>query len=393
MSLLFTYSNSFSNVLNTDLVIRTSDNSQKLVIGTGYGSFCNAGFYITNNQVGIQRPPASTSLFECLDSFNVDINSNVNIATTLNVSQLNASNITLNPWAGTLTSCNAVLSALMGGTIDALTSNGTLNIGLNSANIIVGGSVPSPISLQLGNSNDTITITGTTLDVNTNSITFANRLLSLNNQGGPNSGTQSGFEIWESGTSVGYIKTGNDRSSFLFKTPAGDEMSMNLSSNATAFNANQWVLGSNGNVGIGTALTPNRLTVNGDIYASGYLIAQALNMQSCTISNATFCNALCTNISSTIASVSNIRAGNITFSGTNLNGMVIVSPNPRNDQQICAFGYSNSAMKLQVDSANTPIVFSYGTSPTASTEVMRVTGTGLGIGISNPIALDRKSVV
>ena len=396
MSLLATYSNAFSNVNPNDLVVRTAENGQKLVFGTGYGTQCNAAIYLSSNCIGINKVPDPGVAFDCLGAFSVDTHGITNITST-NVLSLRASNVTVAA-TGTFTSSNNVFGAVRASSIDA-SSNGpnafTLNIGgiapsstgtavLNigqggSQSINIGG---SPGIIRIGNSNDTVTVSGNATSIVSKTTTIGANTITINASGSNGSGASSGVLIAEGGTVTGYVKTTTDRNGFLFKAPNSFEFGMNLASNSANFNANQLVLNSNGFVGIGTAAPSSQLTVSGDIATSGTVFAPTATITTVNCSN------LYISQQATVPSVGacNITCGcNLRFGPADLNARLVLSAPQNNDHQIVGIGCSNHAFKLQCDSATTPFVFSQGNNPFSSTELMRLTSTGLGIGIANPV--------
>jgi hypothetical protein len=394
MSLYFTYSNSFSNVLNTDLVLRTAENTQKLVLGTGFGTHCNAALYIKDNRIGFHKPPSDGYLIDFKGIMNVDDSYNMNILTNMIAGNILTTFLSVDP-SGLFTSGNNFLSnistyAISGteGTLSLGNSNTvTINIGQTGSQAInIGG---YPAQLNIGNPNDTLNFSGTSLNINTSSVSFGNKLIRLNSSSNSGSGGV-GLDIFEDDTSVGYIKTSSDKRGFVFKSPLGSEFSLNLHNSNVSLN-NQLVIQNNGNVGIGTVQASHRLSVLGDASVSSTLSSQNLSVsQTSSLSNVSASNLstislVCSNMASQMISVSNLTINSSVASVGNQNGKYIVANIQPNDHQICAIGYSNNAMKFQVNDTSTPFIFSQGQSSASSVEVMRLNNTGLGIGTSLPL--------
>lgn len=73
------------------------------------------------------------------------------------------------------------------------------------------------------------------------------------------------------------------------------------------------------------------------------------------------------------------------FANTIVNRKVVLWDGTNNDHQFYGFGINSGVLRYQVDSTASAHVFYAGTSTTASSELMRITGTGnLGIGTSAP---------
>jgi hypothetical protein len=79
--------------------------------------------------------------------------------------------------------------------------------------------------------------------------------------------------------------------------------------------------------------------------------------------------------------------GNLSFSNTNNNRKILLYEDANNDHQFLGFGVNPQTLRYQIPSTTNSHVFYVGTSPTTSTELMRITGTGnVGIGTTTPTA-------
>jgi hypothetical protein len=397
MSLFASLSNAFSNVYNNDFVLRTAEDTQKIVIGNGYGSNINACMYVKHNCLGIQRQPDGGNYLDVAGALKVDTSCNVNIIKTLNCKNLGSSNLFIDP-SGMLSANNASLSNLQITDINAQVSD--VGIGGNASNIYIGRNTNGPQNILIGNGSQTIigvgcnidkiNITGSEVNITTADLKTSDKLITINNGGVDCSG--SGFEISENNSIVGYIKTSPDKTSFLFKSAQNSgEMTLNLANNSANFNNNQLFLSSNGNVGIGSFLPGSKLSVAGDMNITGVLNTNGLNCTYGTYltnnaSNMYVTQALTTlNTYSSNAIINNISTSNISFSSAVTNRKLILSQLVANEHQINAIGTGNNLVKFQADSTGTSFSFNASTSPSSSVELMRILGTGnIGIGTSLP---------
>lgn len=390
----FTLSNSFSNCLPDDFILRTVDDTRKLVLGNGYGIHSNAAFYIYDNRIGIHTPPNSNNIFECLDSFVIDMSCNVGIQNTLFVNTVSCSNFTLDLFG------QANLPNIFSSYIDSIGSNILIGSSSNTTEIRIGCST-APQAILIGgtttfvdilNNEDVITVQASNVDINTTTLATSSKTIVLNKD--DTLATDTGIDIYENGESVGYIKTSFDRNSFRFKTPlATSELLLNLADGNAIFNINQLALMANFNVGIGTTDAVSALTVNGDIQCSGSLISTnltvsatatipTLNTETVNASGtSTFTNATIT--SATIQNISTIN--NIQFSTEQSKRKLVLNQIGLNEHQISGFGYINNALTFQTEASTAAFVFASAEGPFASSELMRLTGTGrLGIGNTLP---------
>ena len=391
MSLLFaTFSNSFSNVGYQDLVVRTAENTQKLILGTGWGSMCNACMYINDNRLGINKIPGAGTVFDCANAMNIDDTDNVNITQNLNSVFVNACNLNVD-LNGVLNSSNSILSNLITTSINSLTTD--INIGnYQTCNINIGQYGSQAINIgsfngtvNLGNYNDIVNVSGTSFNINSSNVLFANQTISLNSLGGAGTGGSTGFQIIEGGITTGYIQTSSDRNSFMFQTPNGTgQLGLNLQNNMVAFNNALFI--NNGSVGINTSIPTSQFTVNGDIRTNTTLLSPNLTVsqngfiQNLSSSNFSIGNAIVSNLTTSV-----IQASNIVMTNQDLNGKIVLYPNQNNnDYQVAAIGYSNSALIFQTDNQSVPFVFSQGVNSTSSAEVLRITNTGIGINTQVP---------
>lgn len=83
-------SNVFYNSTIKDFVFRTVDLSEKLILGNTACNKANAGLYVSQNAVGIQKLPGAGIVLD-VTGFNVDTSANVHIANTLNVGTISVS--------------------------------------------------------------------------------------------------------------------------------------------------------------------------------------------------------------------------------------------------------------------------------------------------------------
>ena len=207
---------------------------------------------------------------------NVSFNSNVGIGVITPTATLDVTGGSIKCSTMSVSSGNLALSALTSssGTLSLGSDNSTtiLNIGCPSiATNTINIATSSPAStINIGSSGDTVNMTSSTLNLATSSLSTTSPLLTLNSGGALNSGGSCGFQIYESSNATAYIKVSADRTSFLFKTPLGNEMSMNLTNNAVNINNNSLYV-SNGAVGIGTNSPTQALEVSGSIRCASVL--------------------------------------------------------------------------------------------------------------------------
>jgi hypothetical protein len=389
------YSNSFSNVTYTDFVLRTVDNTQKLVIGTGASLDSNACIYIVNNKLGFYKPPELGYVLDCINGLRVDDSSNVYIPTSLHVQSANISNLEI-PNDGSFITKHGAIQNVIG-------LNNEVHIGniATVSNIYIGGSNTTFQNIHIGGSsngstlnigltsNDIINLNGQGINFNTQNINFKNKTIIVNSQNSNSSGSLCGLQILESNNVNGYIVTSTDRTSWLFKTPLGSEWTVNLANSNVAFNGNRIVLSSNNNVGIGTSTPDTLLTVGGDVKINNNMTVQnTLQTNTLNVSNsATFSQLNVTSMTGTNASITSLQPNVVLFqNGFDLNGRMILNKIAENDHQISAIGYSNNLFKFQLDNANNSFVFATAQNDSASQELLRIRGNGnIGIGTSNPI--------
>jgi predicted acyltransferase (DUF342 family) len=139
-------------------------------------------------------------------------------------------------------------------------------------NIGTGGVTPTVISI--GGVGDTVMIPGSLTTVTQCNIAVRDKVIRLNQGGVPGTGYGSGFEIEEGGNVAGYVRTGTDRASFLFKAPAASrELRMDLSGCNVNFNSGTLFMSNSGAVGIGTTtpMSNVKLDVAGFLRAQGIL--------------------------------------------------------------------------------------------------------------------------
>ena len=397
MSLIASLSNAFSNVADSDFVLRTAEDTQRLIIGTGYGSNVNACMYLRHNTLGINRFADNGNVLDVIDALKVGTDCNVKINNTLYVTNIEASNIAINQF-GKFETKNASVSNIYATNVNPQLFD--LTIGNSACNIYIGKNSTNPQNIFLGNgvlsticigcNNDIITINGSSTLINAGDFKISDKLLTVNDGG--NDSSSSGIEISENNSIVGYIKTSLDKSSFLFKTSqTSGEMILNLTNNSANFNNNQLFLSSNGNIGIGNFLPSKKLDVSGDANFSGLITAGTTLSQTNTCSNLYSSNVINSQTITTYgivcsnASILSITASNISFLNTETNRKLILSQTAANEHQICSIGSANNLVKFQADSINTSFVFSACTTPSTSSELMRILGNGrVGIGTLLP---------
>lgn len=137
-----------------------------------------------------------------------------NITTT---GTITASGSTLNAFAVNVQNVNATD---IFGSLDAATIGGTLSIGTGYASAINIGTGPTPTTITLGGSGDTVTVAGTLTAVNTTNLEVSDKLITLNKGGAASSGGGSGFEIEENGSTTGYVKVNTGRTGYQLKPPS-----------------------------------------------------------------------------------------------------------------------------------------------------------------------------
>jgi hypothetical protein len=404
MDFIASLSNAFSGVADSDFVIRTVNNTHRLIFGTGYGSNINACMYINDNCLGIQRFPEGGHALDVLGQLKVDNESNVKVTNNLNAKYINASNIFVDGNGiinATYTSSSNITATNINSQSnnDLIIGNLSSNIYINSSNIYIG-SGKGEIGIGDSNTNiDTINISGLITNINTTDLKIKDKLITLNNGGGINSGGDCGFEINENNVITGYIKTSTDRSKLLLRAPTGREMFIDFTNNGFSFN-NVLTIDSDDNVNVGTIGTlgaSHNLNIKGDVnHTSGVLksiniAAQNINSLVSSSSNATVSFVLtASNITCSNATINSITASNIVFPDINAHtNRKIVFAQPAlglQEHQMTGIGWSNDLIKFQGQSTSTGFVYSVGATQLTSTELMRLTGTGnLGIGTSTPV--------
>jgi Chaperone of endosialidase len=401
MSLYATLSNAFSNVASTDFVIRTIDDTQRLIIGTGFGSNSNACMYIRHNALGINRFPAGGNVLDVIGGLQVDTQSNVNVPRNMNSLMIATSNIVVGS-SGSLIATNASISNINTSVINP--QGYDVQIGTTACNINIGQKVDGPQTIKIGSSNisnfatinigsnnDVVNISGLVTNITTPDLKISDKLITLNHGG--NDCSDCGFEINENNAVVGYLKTSLDKSSFLFKTPTmGSELVLNLTNNSANFNNNQLFLAANGNIGIGSFLPTSKLTVEGDVSISTSVFANDVVSQFSSIynlgaSNATITQtAACSNITASNATITQINPSRISFQNTETKRKLVIHQTIDNEHQIRSIGSGTNTMNFQIDASTSSFVFATAASPTTSSELMRITGTGsVGIGTTIPV--------
>lgn len=162
-----------------------------------------------------------------------------------------------------------------GGTLSAGCDNATTTINIGCATVstnTINIATSSPAStINVGSSADTITLSGSSLTLGAPTLTTQAGLITMNSSGGSNSAGSCGFQMYENSNATAYIKTSADRGKFLMKTPAGSEMSMDLTNNAVNINSGAFYIGSDGKIGMGTTSPSQQLEVAGIVKCTSVL--------------------------------------------------------------------------------------------------------------------------
>ena len=253
----------FSNVNSNDLIIRTNNTGDKIVVGNGKDPTKNATMYLTSNAVGITNLPSPGKIFDVGGVFTVGTDSNVTVSSTLIVDNLTTG--ALNNTS--ITACNIVSSNITSSTITSQTINAS-NIS-SACNIVVGYKLLpfSNLSATLGDANNRFE----DLWIGGNSFHIGDVTMSQGSNGdlkvATNDGTSlknmiaSGFQIGDSNA----ITMTQSNGTIVFYD--------NLTQNPVQILQNTWSI--NSNIGIGTSNPSKLLDVAGDAKIEGDLYLQS----------------------------------------------------------------------------------------------------------------------
>ena len=253
-------------------------------------------------------------------------------ANTLVVSTNGAARMTFDS-AGDVTVPGVILAD---GGVDVTEAGGTdtLNIGANNADIInIGTSATAQTinigtglaatAINVGGPNDTVTVSGTLVVVNTTNLDVTDKLITVNVGGLAGSGFDSGIQIEQGGSDDGYFKTDGTGTSWLVKAP-NDTGIVTITPGAAGFVIDQ---GSHNPVTIGTA---NGLSITGSQVLSLQLANSVQNGALSSTDWNTFNNkagSFATDVAgpvSPLASTLNVFGGsNITTDGSVANTVTI----------------------------------------------------------------------
>eukprot|EP00877_Chromochloris_zofingiensis_P005001 jgi/Chrzof1/14501/Cz09g05060.t1 len=181
---------SLLDAASNDVVLRSTDASQRLLIGLGCNVYSTGAF--TSNAVTF----GAGSSVDVLVSGRV-VSSNATVSNLLAV--------------GAVVS-HAASNALALG-CDANTATVTIAGGTHAQTINIGtGTGPSVI--KLGAPGHIVNVAGDLTYIKTTNVTVSDKLMTLNKGGAAGSAAGVGFEIEEGGTAVGFVKTSSDRAGF-----------------------------------------------------------------------------------------------------------------------------------------------------------------------------------
>lgn len=132
------------------------------------------------------------------------------------------------------------------------------------------------------------------------------------------------------------------------------------------------------------------LNVAGNITAVGIFSGNSISVSggvtAVSITASSVVNTLNVSASGIISGNSFSASTFINFSNSSINRKVILYDTTGNDHQFIGLGTNTSAFRFQVDNVGTDYIWYAASSTTTSVERMRLTSTGLGIGISAPHA-------
>ena len=243
-------------------------------------SFAAVAYSGSNTYANLTGTPTTLTQFtNNLSNFTntVTFNSNVGIGVVSPSVALDVTGGTIKCASINVTSSNIVVQSIgSGGTLNAGCDTATtaLNVGTgaNLTGLNIATNSGARTAIVMGASNDSVSIQGSNIGLGGNGTTLSTGagMLTLNSAGALLSGAGCGFQIYENSNATAYIKVSGDRSSFLMKTPAGTEMSLNLTGNNISFNNSTltnmlFINGTTGLVGIGTNSPAQTLDVAGNV--------------------------------------------------------------------------------------------------------------------------------
>ena len=251
-----------------------------------FGSLAYAGSNLYSNLSG--TPTNLTQFTNDLSSFtatNVTFSGNVGVgvispSVKLDVNgAINCSSINISSSNMTIQNINSGASGTIFMGSDTSTTAVSMGNGTNVSTVNIATNTNSTTTINMGSTNDTLNVQGTSMSLGVGTLATTSALLTLNSSGALLSGGSCGFQVYESSNAMAYIMTSADRSSFLFKTPAGNQMAMDLTNNGIKFNTNALVVLSSGNVGIGTTSPSQTLEVAGNVKCASVITTSDANLK------------------------------------------------------------------------------------------------------------------
>jgi hypothetical protein len=223
----------------------------------GVGAASNALYITSNANIGIGKSNAAYAL---------DVVGDVNFS-----GSLRSNGVLLSmeiPAAITVDNVDAKTSAIL--SIGANAATTTLNLGTNGGTqainmgtgsgvktITIGGGTDDAITI-----NGNLTVSGTTISVNSSNAVIMDKIITLNKGGAAASGGLVGLEVEEAGTSnVGYLRTNAARDAWVAKAPNGSEVTLGytvsapLSLSGTALSVANATTSAPGVVQVGSGLS------------------------------------------------------------------------------------------------------------------------------------------
>jgi hypothetical protein len=256
----------FSNVNSNDLIIRTNNAQDKIIMGTGRDSNRNATMYLTNKAVALFKVPASNAVFEIGDIMSVTDDSNIRMG-NLTVSTLTTSNIISSAFdAAQLTTSN--LNASNIAAIDVSGCNVTA-----TSNVYVGTALlpTSNLSATLGSACNRFQ----DLWIGGNSFHIGDVTMSQNSNGDLRIVSNDGTVLKNMITSGVQFNDVNSNPLLLTRCNNEGPLQLYKESNGelvlSSIIENLW--SSNQNIGIGTSNPSKLLDINGDAIFRGKLSA------------------------------------------------------------------------------------------------------------------------
>jgi len=103
--------------------------------------------------------------------------------------------------------------------VNAVTTVGNILTGSGNRTVNIGTGAGTNV-INIGGSSSTVNVTGTLQYVQTTNLQVTDKLITINKGGAAASGDTSGFEVEEDSAITAYIKVGNSRTAWDFKSPA-----------------------------------------------------------------------------------------------------------------------------------------------------------------------------